>query len=189
MHFVEHFRQYLYGRHFVIQTDPSSLKRLWNFKNIDGMLARSLTAIDRYDYTIVHRKGDHHRNAHGLSRIPTRMCPWPECSQCTIQDSPAAILIPEVSSEETEDGNSRDPVQETEAAWEKWLEGWTMEELREWQKADTHFQNHCMERVHLVVRHGERWWGMAVTRRPMWLCGNHYSWKMVSYTGPGIPEA
>ena len=40
VHFVEHFRQYLYGRHFVIRTDQSSLQWLQNFKNRDGMLAR-----------------------------------------------------------------------------------------------------------------------------------------------------
>ena len=138
VHFVEHFRQYLYGRHFVIRTDHSSLKWLRNFKNIDGMLARWLASLDRYDYTIVHRKGDHHRNVDGLSRIPTRKCPRPECPQCTLQVSPVAVLIPKVSSEETEDGNGKDPVPGTEAASEEWLQGWTMEELREWQRADPH---------------------------------------------------
>ena len=132
VHFVEYFRQYLYGRHFVIRTDQSSLKWLRNFKNIDGMLARWLASLDRHDYTIVNRKGDHHRNADGLSRIPTCKCPRPECPQCTLQVSPVAILIPEVSSKETGGGNSKDPVPETVGASEEWLQGWTVEELREW---------------------------------------------------------
>ena len=75
VHFVEQFRQYLYGRHFVIRTDHSSLKWLRNFKNIDGMLARWSAALDCYGYTMLHGKGNNHRNTDGMQRIPPRKCP------------------------------------------------------------------------------------------------------------------
>ena len=39
VNFVEHFRHYLYGRHFIIRTNHASLKWLKNFRNADGMLA------------------------------------------------------------------------------------------------------------------------------------------------------
>ncbi|CAG2249601.1 Retrovirus-related Pol polyprotein from transposon 17.6,Retrovirus-related Pol polyprotein from transposon 297 [Mytilus edulis] len=40
VHFVKHFRHFLYGRTFVVRTDHSSLQWLMNFKNAEGQLAR-----------------------------------------------------------------------------------------------------------------------------------------------------
>ena len=37
--FVKHFRMYLWGRSFLLQTDHASLKWLINFKDPEGMLA------------------------------------------------------------------------------------------------------------------------------------------------------
>ena len=81
--FVEHFRYYLYGRPFTIRSDHASLRWLRNFKTADGMLARWLTKLERYNYTFVHRKGSQHTNADAQSRIPTRKCPRADCTQCT----------------------------------------------------------------------------------------------------------
>ena len=73
------------------------------FCEIDGMLARYLASLDQYDYTIVHRKGDHHRNADGMSRIPARKFPRDDCPQCTHQVNPVSILILGVASQGTGD--------------------------------------------------------------------------------------
>ena len=113
--FVEHFRYYLYGQRFTVRTDHASLRWLKNFKNIDGMLARWLSTLETYDFEMVHRKGNQHQNADGLSRIPTRKCPRDDCPQCTV----AVCAIQQPSSGD-----------------EAWLEGWTLQELRQWQRAD-----------------------------------------------------
>ena len=116
--FVEHFRHYLHGRHFVVRTDHASLKWLKNFKDVDGMLSRWLTKLDVYDYELVHRRGALHGNADGLSRKPTHKCPRDDCPQCTSHQIDAIIVEP--------DGHEQ----------EKWLTGWTMGELKTWQRND-----------------------------------------------------
>ena len=117
--FVEHFRYYLSGNHFVIRTDHASLKWLRNFKNIDGMLARWLATLEKYNYEIVHRKGPQHQNADALSRIPVRKCPRDDCPQCTLKVCPITAL----------------PAPAADDA-DEWLEGWTERELYDWQRAD-----------------------------------------------------
>ena len=83
--FVEHFRYFLYGQHFTIRSDHASLKWLRNLKNIDGLLARWLATLQKYDYTIIHRKGPQHANGDGLSRLTARKCPRNGCPQCTMK--------------------------------------------------------------------------------------------------------
>ena len=68
VHFVRHFRPYLYGRKFVVRTDHSSLQWLLNFKEPDGQRARWLETLSEYEYEIQHRPGRNHGNADGLSR-------------------------------------------------------------------------------------------------------------------------
>ena len=115
--FVEHFRYYLSGNHFVIRRDHVSLKWLQNFKNIDGLLARWLATLEKYNYEIVHRKGPQHQNADALSRIPVRKCPLDDCPQCTLKVCPIAALPAADDADE-------------------WLEGWTEGELYDWERAD-----------------------------------------------------
>ena len=55
--FIRHFRRYLWGRHFLVRTDHSSLTWLRNFKDPEGMIARWLTILDTYNFNIQHRKG------------------------------------------------------------------------------------------------------------------------------------
>ena len=80
--FVEHFRYYLWGRHFLIRTDHASLTWLVNFREPEGILARWLTILFTYDFEIMHRAGVKHGNCDGLSRKPRRLCPRPECGDC-----------------------------------------------------------------------------------------------------------
>ena len=113
---VEHFRHYLYGQDFIIRTDHASLKWLKNFKNADGLLARWLAKLETYHFTFTHRKGSAHGNADALSRMPTRKCPRSDCPQCSL---PVRVIT------ETETETGQD-----------WLEGWTKEDIRQWQRDD-----------------------------------------------------
>ena len=83
VHFVSvTFRHYLIGEPFTIRTDHSSLTWLTGFKDADGMLARWLTMLAPFIYTIEHRKGDLHLNADALSRRPPKRCPREDCLDC-----------------------------------------------------------------------------------------------------------
>ena len=68
---MKQFRQYLLGRHFVIQTDHAALSWLRKTPEPVPQLAWWLTLIEQYDYEVVHRHGKQHANADGLSRRPT----------------------------------------------------------------------------------------------------------------------
>lgn len=70
VHFVKHFRYYLCGKEFDVQTDHCSLKRLFQFKNPKGKLACWLKILSAYKFQIHHRPGSQHKNADALSRIP-----------------------------------------------------------------------------------------------------------------------
>ncbi|CAC5410703.1 unnamed protein product [Mytilus coruscus] len=74
VHFVKHFRHFLYGRTFVVRTNHSSLQWLMNFKNAEGQLARWLEVLSSYNMKIKHRPGNQHRNADALSRMPCKQC-------------------------------------------------------------------------------------------------------------------
>lgn len=115
--FVEHFKHYLYGRHFIIRTDHASLKWLKNFKNADGMLARWLSTLDTFDYEMVHRKGVKHVNADALSRQIHRKCPRSDCPQC--RPSVVCPVFPQ-------------PVDVDD----DWLNTWSVDEVKNWQRED-----------------------------------------------------
>jgi len=67
---LKQFRQYLYGRHFIIRTDHAALSWLRRTPEPMPQLARWLTFIDQFDYEVVYRPGTKHGNADGLSRRP-----------------------------------------------------------------------------------------------------------------------
>ena len=124
--FVDHFKHYLSGRHFTVRTDHASLKWLRNFKNADGMLARWLAALECYDFNIIHRRGTQHGNADGMSRIPLlepkRKCPRVDCKDCY-------RTVHQVSAIDS-------PSAGTWQADGEWLEPWTVDQLKDWQRAD-----------------------------------------------------
>ena len=66
--FTRQFRHYLLGRQFTLRTDHNSLTWLTRFKLIEGQLARWLEELSQYNMIIVHRPGNKHSNADGLSR-------------------------------------------------------------------------------------------------------------------------
>ena len=68
--FLDHFRQYLLGKPFLLRSDHGSLQWLQNFKNPEGQLARWLEKLQEYTFTIQHQPGTKHLNADALSRLP-----------------------------------------------------------------------------------------------------------------------
>jgi hypothetical protein len=72
VHFVKHFRSYLYGRRLTVRTDHSSLQWLLNFKDQKEQLARWHETLSEYEFRVEHRPGLKHGNADGLSRPPCR---------------------------------------------------------------------------------------------------------------------
>ena len=74
IYFTQHFKHFLYGRHFTVRTDHGSLRWLRNFKNPEGQIARWIEILETYDFTIEHRPGVKHGNADALSRRPCKQC-------------------------------------------------------------------------------------------------------------------
>ena len=81
--FVKYFRHFLWGRHFKIRTDHASLVWLKNFKNPEGILARWITVLDTYDFSLEHRKGKLHTNADSLTRKPRGQCHRSDYHDCS----------------------------------------------------------------------------------------------------------
>ena len=67
---IQHCHSYLYGVHFKVRTDHSSLRWLLGFSNPEGQLARWMELLGTYDFDVEHRPGAKHQNADGLSRRP-----------------------------------------------------------------------------------------------------------------------
>ncbi|KRX79180.1 Retrovirus-related Pol polyprotein from transposon [Trichinella sp. T6] len=65
---TRHFRPYLYGRKFTARTDHNELRWLRNFREPEGQVARWLERLAEYEFEVVHRPGQQHRNADALSR-------------------------------------------------------------------------------------------------------------------------
>ncbi|MBV2113416.1 MAG: hypothetical protein KUF82_20885, partial [Candidatus Thiodiazotropha sp. (ex Ctena orbiculata)] len=80
--FMKHFKHYLLGQKFIIRTDHAPLIWLRNFKEPEGLIARWISVIETFDYTIQYRPGRQHQNADCLSRTPKRKCPNSLCSDC-----------------------------------------------------------------------------------------------------------
>ncbi len=79
---VDLFKYYLTGRHFTVVTDHVSLTWLHNFRETEGMVARWISRLQPFDFTIVHRPGKHHRHADGLSHRTSRACKRETCPEC-----------------------------------------------------------------------------------------------------------
>ena len=84
---IRHFKYYLGGLHFTVQTDHSALQWLMSFKEPEGQLARWIEELQAYDFTVVHRPGTQHGNADALSHRPCdsdgcRYCEKREAQEC-----------------------------------------------------------------------------------------------------------
>ena len=83
---IKHFHHYLYGRPFIVRTDHSALRWLFNFREPEGQIARWIQKLQEYTFSIQHRAGHKHNNADSLSRRPCleemcRHCERLECKQ------------------------------------------------------------------------------------------------------------
>lgn len=67
---VEHFRHYLYGRHFEVYTDCNSLKASKNKKDLTPRVHRWWAYLQGFDFDIIYREGSRMAHADYLSRNP-----------------------------------------------------------------------------------------------------------------------
>lgn len=85
-YFCKMYRYYLIGRNFTLRTDHKALTWLMGYSELHGMIGRWLTALQGYDFEVIHRAGRLHSNADSLSRKGTatrrQICGRPGCSEC-----------------------------------------------------------------------------------------------------------
>ena len=65
---INHFRTYLQGAKFQVETDHNPLTHLASMKDLHGRVARWALALQPYQFTLSHRAGTANANADGLSR-------------------------------------------------------------------------------------------------------------------------
>ena len=112
--FLQKFRPYLLQREFIVRTDNSSLKWLLNFRTVSGLLARWISQIADYNFTVVHRPGKQHTNADALSRVlitPRKRCNRQACGDCSHFNQSTADNVespPSVSQSGGHAGSTRD---------------------------------------------------------------------------------
>ena len=131
--FIRHFRHYLWGQHFIVRTDHASLTWLRNFKDPEGMIARWLTVLETYNFTIQHRKGSNHGNADAMSRIPRRKCKRTDCPDCGICCNCSSVSEPPVEEISVFTINDSGDTQVTQS---NWIDKWTVDDLKELQRDD-----------------------------------------------------
>ena len=66
---IQHWRPYLWGRHFVCVTDHAALRYLYSMQDTSNMLTRWAIALQSYDFTVQHKPGKLHVVPDTLSRM------------------------------------------------------------------------------------------------------------------------
>ena len=83
-YFVEHYKQYILGRRFLVRTDHQALIWLFSLREPKNRIARWIESLSAFDFAVEYRKGVKHGNADTMSR-----CPNPRACSCMIdQDNP-----------------------------------------------------------------------------------------------------
>lgn len=67
---TNHFRPYLYGRHFTLVTDHQPLTWLHRVKDPTSRLMRWRLKLEEYNYSVIYKPGSINKNADALSRNP-----------------------------------------------------------------------------------------------------------------------
>ena len=75
---VKNFHQFLYGRHFVINSDHKPLQYIFSHDKpvpplASARLQRWALLLGAYDYRVEYKRADQIQNADGLSRLPGEM--------------------------------------------------------------------------------------------------------------------
>ncbi|GIY74715.1 retrovirus-related Pol polyprotein from transposon 17.6 [Caerostris darwini] len=65
---INHFKNYLYGSHFIVYCDQQCLSKLMKLKDPTSRIARWLLTLQQYTYTVVHKPGRLNLMADYLSR-------------------------------------------------------------------------------------------------------------------------
>ncbi|KAJ8732472.1 hypothetical protein PYW07_015071 [Mythimna separata] len=68
---IKHFRQYLYGRKFIVITDCNALKASKHKKDLLPRIHRWWAFLQNYDFEVEYRKGERLQHADFFSRNPT----------------------------------------------------------------------------------------------------------------------
>lgn len=66
---TKHFRPYLYGRHFKIETDHKPLVWLMSLKDPNSRLVKWRLRLEEFDYQVIYKKGKDNCVADALSRV------------------------------------------------------------------------------------------------------------------------
>ena len=66
---IKHFRLYLHGSHFTMETDHAPLKALQTSRNFTGRLARWALVIQSYDCNFMYKPRRLHSNVNALTCI------------------------------------------------------------------------------------------------------------------------
>ena len=85
-YFVEYFRHYLLGQHFVVRSDHLPLKFLFSMKNPTGRIARWIEILSGFDFEVQYRRGSRHQNADSMSR-----CRNPKDCSCSDIDNDESL--------------------------------------------------------------------------------------------------
>jgi transposase InsO family protein len=80
---IESFRCYVFGSHFIVETDHRSLQWLLDAEDPYNRLARWRLRLAEFSFTIVYRKGSGNANADALSRLIS-----------TTNDAPVLLVRP-----------------------------------------------------------------------------------------------
>ncbi|GBL96111.1 Transposon Tf2-6 polyprotein [Araneus ventricosus] len=65
---VNHFKNYLFGKHFRIYSDQQCLSKIINYKDPTSRIARWMVTLQQFDYTVIHKPGRLNLMADYLSR-------------------------------------------------------------------------------------------------------------------------
>ena len=76
--FIEHYRQYLLGRRFLVRTDHQALRWLFSLREPKARIARWIEILSAFNFEVEYRPGKKHGNADALSR-----CPQPQDCHCS----------------------------------------------------------------------------------------------------------
>ena len=172
VYFLQHFKQYLLGRRFILRSDHAPLKWLCSFREPEGILARWLSIIGPFDFEMQYRPEQQHSNVDSLSRILTRNCTNPDCSDCnaarkegTKRPDPQSSnggLLSHSTNTVYSPISTRASGERTDSTVEvvpNWLETWTRVELKQMQERDPAVseilvlkQDHCDKPLRSEIR-------------------------------------